>query len=159
MRSSTVAYRPCVMRRSRIRAYSCLRWCRSASTTVGVGVGVGVGGGGVLVLAVGVGVGVLVGVVAVGFEELRSIRTRGWATSYQETNLGLWGIAITLLDSDTNAVAAVGLAGPRDRLPKSRIPEVLNVLDEGARAIAATRALKTSTQLSGEWSENSLKES
>ena len=92
-------------------------------------------------------------------KELRSIRTRGWATSYQETNLGLWGIAITLLDSDTNAVAAVGLAGPRDRLPKSRIPEVLNVLDEGARAIAATRALKTSTQLSGEWSENSLKES
>ena len=81
-------------------------------------------------------------------KELQAIRRRGWATSYQETNLGLWGIAITLLDSDARAVAAVGLAGPRARLPKSRIPEVLHVLDEGARAIAASRALKTSTQLS-----------
>lgn len=79
-------------------------------------------------------------------KELEEIRRRGWATSYQETNLGLWGIAITLLDSDSRAVAAVGLAGPRARLPKSRIPEVLHVLDEGARAIAATRALTTSTQ-------------
>ena len=84
-------------------------------------------------------------------KELKAIRSRGWATSYQETNLGLWGIAITLLDAGTKAVAAVGLAGPRARLPKSRIPEVLHVLDEGARAIAASRALTTSTQLtSGE---------
>ena len=80
-------------------------------------------------------------------KELRNIRRRGWATSFQETNLGLWGIAITLLDSRTNPVAAVGLAGPRARLPKSRIPEVLQVLDEGARTIAANRALTTSTQL------------
>lgn len=80
-------------------------------------------------------------------KELQAIRRRGWATSYQETNLGLWGIAITLLDSDTKAVAAVGLAGPRARLPRSRVSEVLHVLDEGARAIAASRALMTSTQL------------
>ncbi len=80
-------------------------------------------------------------------KELRNIRRRGWATSYQETNLGLWGIAITLLDARANPVAAVGLAGPRARLPQSRIPEVLQVLDEGARAIATSRALTTSTQL------------
>lgn len=80
-------------------------------------------------------------------KELKNIRRRGWATSYQETNLGLWGIAITLLSADANPVAAVGLAGPRARLPKSRIPEVLKLLDEGARAIAANRVLTTSTQL------------
>lgn len=92
--------------------------------------------------------------------ELEAIRRRGWATSYQETNLGLWGIAITLLDDGSNAVAAVGLAGPRARLPKSRIPEVLHVLDQGARAIAANRALKTSTQLTtGASSETNYKES
>ena len=79
-------------------------------------------------------------------QELKAIRRRGWATSYQETNLGLWGIAITLLDAGANPVAAVGLAGPRARLPKRRIPEVLQVLDEGARAIASSRALATSTQ-------------
>ncbi len=80
-------------------------------------------------------------------KELVDIRQRGWATSYQETNLGLWGIAITLLDTRADPVAAVGLAGPRARLPKSRIPEVLQVLDEGARTIAASRALITSTQM------------
>lgn len=80
-------------------------------------------------------------------QELEAIRRRGWATSYQETNLGLWGIAITLLDTGANPVAAVGLAGPRARLPKKRIPEVLQLLDEGARAIASSRALATSTQL------------
>ena len=79
-------------------------------------------------------------------KELGAIRKRGWATSYQETNLGLWGIAITLLGTEMNPVAAVGLAGPRVRLPKSRIPEVLQLLDEGARAIAAALALHTSTQ-------------
>ncbi len=80
-------------------------------------------------------------------QELEAIRRRGWATSYQETNLGLWGIAITLLDAGASPVAAVGLAGPRARLPKNRIPEVLQLLDEGARAIASSRALATSTQM------------
>ena len=82
-------------------------------------------------------------------KELQTIRKRGWATSYQETNLGLWGIAITLLGADMKAVAAVGLAGPRVRLPQSRAPELLRILDEGVRAIAAASALQTSMQIAG----------
>ena len=37
-------------------------------------------------------------------EELTRIRSRGWTTSYQETDIGLWGIAITLLDDASEAV-------------------------------------------------------
>lgn len=83
-------------------------------------------------------------------EELATIRTRGWSTSYQETDFGLWGIAVTLLDSAGETVAAVGLAGPRVRLPKSRVKELLAWLGEGAAEIAATVALRTSIQASNE---------
>jgi DNA-binding IclR family transcriptional regulator len=76
--------------------------------------------------------------------ELQTIRKRGWATSYEETNLGLWGIAITLLEGNNEVVAAVGLAGPRIRLPKTRIPEVLETLREGTDEIARSLALHTS---------------
>ncbi|MGH9244834.1 MAG: IclR family transcriptional regulator [Acidimicrobiales bacterium] len=77
-------------------------------------------------------------------EELEAIRKRGWATSYEETNLGLWGIAITLLDGNGDVVAAVGLAGPRLRLPRARVAQVLERLREGTDKIAGALALHTS---------------
>jgi DNA-binding IclR family transcriptional regulator len=77
-------------------------------------------------------------------EELATIRKRGWATSYEETNLGLWGIAITMLDGNGDVVAAVGLAGPRLRLPRTRVTEVLDLLREGTDQIAGALALRTS---------------
>ncbi|MGH8915967.1 MAG: IclR family transcriptional regulator [Acidimicrobiia bacterium] len=80
-------------------------------------------------------------------EELAKIRERGWATSYEETNLGVWGIAVTLLDPDGGVVAAVGLAGPRIRVPKNRVGNVLETLQDGAAEIASRLAIRTSTQL------------
>lgn len=79
--------------------------------------------------------------------ELEAIRKRGWATSYEETNLGLWGIAITMLDGNGEVVAAVGLAGPRLRLPKGRVTEVLDLLREGTDQIAGSLALRTSIEI------------
>jgi DNA-binding IclR family transcriptional regulator len=77
-------------------------------------------------------------------KDLDSARKRGWATSHEETNVGLWGIAVTLLDGQGDVVAAVGLAGPRLRLPRARVNEVLDLLKEGADRIASTLALQTS---------------
>jgi IclR family acetate operon transcriptional repressor len=77
-------------------------------------------------------------------EELATVRRRGWATSHEETDLGLWGIAISLLDGNDDVVAAVGLAGPRLRLPRARATEVLELLREGTDKIAAALALHTS---------------
>lgn len=80
-------------------------------------------------------------------EDLGKIRNRGWATSYEETNLGVWGIAVTLLESDGEIVAAIGLAGPRVRVPKTRVGNVLETLQKGAADIAEILAVRTSTQL------------
>jgi IclR family acetate operon transcriptional repressor len=46
--------------------------------------------------------------------ELKTIRARGWASSYEETNVGVWGIAVPVL-SDSDVVCAVGIAGPSPR--------------------------------------------
>jgi IclR family acetate operon transcriptional repressor len=51
-------------------------------------------------------------------EEVKTIRSRGWAYSLEETNPGVWGVAIALLDSTGIAVAAVGVAGPQVRLTR-----------------------------------------
>ena len=78
--------------------------------------------------------------------ELDSVRRRGWATSYEETNIGVWGVAIALLDGGDDVAAALGLAGPRVRLPRSRVATVLDLLVAGASDLAATLALRTSVQ-------------
>lgn len=83
-------------------------------------------------------------------KELSKIRKRGWASSYEETNLGVWGIGITLLDSSDGVVAAVGLAGPRVRVPPTRVDYVLDALRSGASAIAETLGLRTSLQAAAE---------
>ena len=80
-------------------------------------------------------------------EELEAIRKRGWATSYEETNVGLSGVAITLLDGNCDVVAVVGLAGPRLRLPRARVTQVLELLREGTEQIARSLALRTSIDL------------
>ena len=83
-------------------------------------------------------------------KELSRIRKRGWASSFEETNLGVWGIGITLLDSGDGVVAAIGLAGPRVRVPPTRVDFVLDVLRSGASAIAETLGLRTSLQVAAE---------
>ena len=83
-------------------------------------------------------------------ENLEEVRKRGWASSYEETNLGVWGIALTLLDNKSSVVAAVGLAGPRVRMPRAKMPEVLEVLRNGGADMAATLGVKTSIQLAEE---------
>jgi DNA-binding IclR family transcriptional regulator len=67
--------------------------------------------------------------------ELSSIRRRGWASSYEETNRGVWGLAVALVDEYGYAVAAIGVAGPCERRPRS-LGRWLSVLSEGAMEIA-----------------------
>jgi IclR family transcriptional regulator, KDG regulon repressor len=69
-------------------------------------------------------------------EHLREVRRRGWAISYEETDEGVWGIAIPIIDRDGAAVAALGLAGPRNRLDASQVRHQLTALHEGAQTVA-----------------------
>lgn len=47
--------------------------------------------------------------------ELEQTRLQGYAASYEETNIGAWGVAVPVL-GDGGVVCAVGVAGPSPRL-------------------------------------------
>ena len=73
--------------------------------------------------------------------ELKAIRARGWASSYEETNVGVWGVAVPVI-SDTDVICAVGIAGPSPRLSVERIRRDVVLVHEAAvtigRAIGVT---------------------
>jgi len=77
-------------------------------------------------------------------QELATIRRKGWASSFEETDVGVWGIAMALLDEHGHAVASVGIAGPRARLQRSSISTWLDVLHIGVEEIASQVGLKCS---------------
>jgi DNA-binding IclR family transcriptional regulator len=72
---------------------------------------------------------------------LAEVRERGWAISFEETNVGVWGVAVPLLDEDGTAVAAVGLAGPSARLSPDEVLDHLERLRDGAVEITAPLGL------------------
>ncbi len=57
-------------------------------------------------------------------QELRRIRTRGFATSFEETNAGVWGVAVPIV-SGSEVVCAVGIAGPSARLDEEILRRAL----------------------------------
>jgi DNA-binding IclR family transcriptional regulator len=73
---------------------------------------------------------------------LREIRDRGWAFSLEETNVGVWGVAVPLLDEQRLAVAALGLAGPSARLSPDEVGDHLEGLGNGAAEVAAPLGLE-----------------
>ncbi len=72
--------------------------------------------------------------------ELTAIRARGWSSSYEETNVGVWGIAVPVL-SPADVVCAVGIAGPSPRLTADRVRQDVRLTHEAAAAIARALGL------------------
>ena len=71
-------------------------------------------------------------------EELATIRRRGWASSYEETNLGVWGVAVPVLGVRRDVVCAVGIAGPSARLTAERVRDDVVRIHEATSEIART---------------------
>jgi DNA-binding IclR family transcriptional regulator len=69
-------------------------------------------------------------------QELASIRQRGWAASCEETNHGVWELAVGLIDEFGNSVAAIGVAGRYERKPRQLRPW-LALLSDAAAEVAA----------------------
>ena len=69
-----------------------------------------------------------------------TIRARGWASSYEETNVGVWGIAVPVL-SPSDVVCAVGIAGPSPRLAADQVRRDAGLTLEAATAIAEALGL------------------
>jgi DNA-binding IclR family transcriptional regulator len=67
---------------------------------------------------------------------LEEVRRRGWAISFEETDHGAWGIALPIVNEQGTAVAAVGLAGPRNRLDASQVRHQLRALHGAALTVA-----------------------
>jgi IclR family transcriptional regulator, acetate operon repressor len=67
--------------------------------------------------------------------ELAAIRARGWSSSYEETNVGVWGIAVPVL-SPADVVCAVGIAGPSARLTDKRVRDDVRLTHEAATTLA-----------------------
>lgn len=68
-------------------------------------------------------------------DELATIRRRGWASSFEETNVGVWGVAVPVLNAHGEVVCAVGIAGPNARLTTARVREDVRRVHAAARAI------------------------
>lgn len=69
-------------------------------------------------------------------DELARIRERGWAGSYEETNVGVWGVAVPVLAHDDAVTCAVGIAGPDARLGTARIKDDVRRVHAAASTIA-----------------------
>jgi DNA-binding IclR family transcriptional regulator len=66
--------------------------------------------------------------------ELTAIRARGWSSSSEETNVGVWGLAVPVL-SGADVVCAVGIAGPSPRLTVERVRRDVRLTHEAATVI------------------------
>lgn len=69
--------------------------------------------------------------------ELTAIRQRGYATSFEETDLGAMGIAAPVYDRTGQPVAGIGIAAPLARIPPERVPEVAPLVIDAGRQLSA----------------------
>jgi IclR family transcriptional regulator, acetate operon repressor len=76
--------------------------------------------------------------------EIELIRSRGWSHSFEETNAGVWGVAVSLLDASGHAVAAVGIAAPRVRASRESVERGLRATAEVTAEMAAALGLTSS---------------
>jgi DNA-binding IclR family transcriptional regulator len=75
--------------------------------------------------------------------DLGAIRRRGYAWSVEETNAGVAGIAVPLMDRNGIIAAGVSIVGPRTRFTPVRVPALLALIREGAAEIARQSGLTT----------------
>jgi IclR family transcriptional regulator, acetate operon repressor len=54
-------------------------------------------------------------------DHLDGVRSRGWAISFEENNLGVWGVALPILNPEGRSVASIGLAGPTARFHRHEL--------------------------------------
>jgi IclR family transcriptional regulator, acetate operon repressor len=64
------------------------------------------------------------------FEELERIRAQGYATNFGESELGIHAAAVAQRTSRGRAVAAIAVSAPEQRLPQSRVPELVAALND-----------------------------
>ena len=69
-------------------------------------------------------------------DELESVRTRGYATTLDELEPGLWAVAAPIFDHD-GVVAALSISGPTTRLHDGLLSELGSLLVDEATSVSA----------------------
>jgi IclR family KDG regulon transcriptional repressor len=69
--------------------------------------------------------------------ELQEIAQRGYATNYEESEAGLRAIAAPVFGAEDEVIAAIGIAGPVQRLTKKTLLSFLPALGNAAESISA----------------------
>ena len=69
-------------------------------------------------------------------QELARIRSRGYADSLEETDLGAWGVATPIFDWRGRVVGAIGLAGPTQRYSKDKLDQFVALCRKNAAGIS-----------------------
>src|SRR5699024_6921721 len=69
------------------------------------------------------------------YDELKSVRSRGYATNMGEREPGVHAVAVPVLDLEGHPVAAIAIAAPSARLPYIRIEGLVKHLRTASTAI------------------------
>jgi IclR family transcriptional regulator, acetate operon repressor len=78
--------------------------------------------------------------------EIERIRSQGWSYSFEETDRGVWGVAVALLDASGHSVAAVGIAGPQVRATRASVEKGVRATADVAAEMAAALGLTSSVE-------------
>jgi DNA-binding IclR family transcriptional regulator len=70
-------------------------------------------------------------------EEMKIVKDRGYATDYEESEIGIRSIAAPVFASGNDVVAAIGIAGPVQRLTKRTLMSYLPALSDAAEMLSA----------------------
>lgn len=81
--------------------------------------------------------------------EFKRTRTRGWATTVDELEVGLAGVAVPVLGSRGQVVAALGVSGPTTRL-EDRFDELGRLLRNHATELTSLLRGKTASAITKE---------
>jgi DNA-binding IclR family transcriptional regulator len=81
---------------------------------------------------------------------LDEIRERGWAISFEETNVGVWGVAVPVLDRRGEIAASLGLAGPSARLSQSEVADHVTRLQSASAEIERLLGFSRDAEPKGE---------
>lgn len=69
-------------------------------------------------------------------DELRAIRERGYATSFEETDPGAMGIAAPIFDHTGLTIAGIGIAAPISRIQYDAVPRIAPLIVDAGRQLS-----------------------
>lgn len=70
------------------------------------------------------------------YEGLRKVRAEGFAAEFEESEIGMHCVAAPVFDAEGRAVAAVGIAGPRQRFSQRTMNNLVPTLKQTAELIS-----------------------